>query len=158
MIIYNNLDSKIKNIFIFKLLFCHLLLICDIYCLVILSLKNISYILILILIINLVSLILNIRDVVVMMKDNKRIENAWLFDLMYGISSFPLPLYYFLTIFFDTYHIMIYELIIMSIYSIIYLLIIIYLLYSWILLIYKEIKDIYGNKREQELLIDSQFI
>lgn len=158
MIIYNNLDNKIKSIFIIKFLFCQFLLICNIYCVVILSLKNISYLLILILSINIISLIYNIIDVAVMIKDNKRGKNAWFFDLIYGTASFPLPLYYFLAIFFDTYHIIIYEFIIMSIYGIVYSLIIIYLTYLWLILIYKEIKDICGEKKEQELLINCESI
>ena len=100
MEVYYNLADELKTIFIAKIVWLQFLIISDIYCIIILCLKDIighlPGALIAVLIFNILAVPCTIIDIYEIMQNNKREKDAMFPDIMYFIFAFMIPLIYYI--------------------------------------------------------------
>lgn len=141
MHVHNNLNDKIKTIFLVKLTWTLLMLLSVIYCTVILAISNVighfSWVLLTMLIFNCISLIFSIVDVWTMMINNEREKDAWFFGMMYGMFAIIVPMAYYIHMGSvkasgKEYNLIGYEFAIILIYTIVYVFIIIWMIIAGI--------------------------
>jgi len=139
MFIYRGLNENIRTIFIAKSCWCIWLVFTIIYSIIILSLNetigHISWFLVPVLFANCILLPFTIGDVWTMLLNNKREEDAWFPDRMYGMFVVPGPIPYYIILGGGKYDFNIWEFLIVLPYtigSVIIMLILIALLVTFI--------------------------
>lgn len=163
---YNNLNDKIKPVFITKLLWSLLMLTSVGYCIITMNIDDLtfsSWFLLIILVINSISLIFSITDIWVMVNNDEQNEYSWIFYMIYIIYSINIPIAYYTYIgvsfaIIPNYKIVCYEFAIILVYSIIYGILISWMIISYFMgIIYSIIKEIRfllenNNKKNDKLI------
>lgn len=129
MNIYHNLNNNIKCIFLIKSIWLIWLVLCNIYCIIILSLNNIigqfCGFLLGTFILNTLHLPFTIQDVFTMLKEDKIAKENFVTDIIYGLFFFPILLCYYIFVAIGPYKLIGHEFIIILVYTIIYVVLIV---------------------------------
>lgn len=122
---YRNLDDDIKEVFLIRCWWLGWLISCHIYCIIIWGLHNIigqfPTFLLAVLAINTVWLAFTIVDIFTMLKNNKREQDAWFFEMVYGFLFLPIPGNYYIATTIGMYKFTGYEFIIILTYTALYI-------------------------------------
>lgn len=141
MYVYCNLDNNIKYIFLAKFAWLILMLMTIIYSAIILSLSNqIGHFLIFLaptIVINTISLTFTIVDLGTMLRDNQREKDAWFFDFIYGFFAATIPGNYYLYWGLGLYKFVIWEFLIILLFTIGYTIVIVHLVINGSIVLFR---------------------
>lgn len=168
MDIYNNLDNSIKKVFLIKLSWGLWLIFCNIYCIVALTISDkILWFLIPTIILNTIHFPFIIGDIYTMVRNNKREEDIWFADFMYGIFFTIIPISYFMILGISRiprpnskgeYPFILAEFIVILIYTTFYVMLIIPCIFGCGIGLYKNINETIDIVKDRKIKSDNEEI